>query len=127
MSADDIATYLASGGIDIDTALTYAQDKANEYYDEAEYQSGKLFGRKKAEANREQAEKWNAVRGMISGTHAEEVSTEETQEEIPVDQDNQETLSPEPTLDENAPIVDGNTITWNFAPQEQPATEVQSE
>ena len=128
MSQDDIASYLTSGGIDIDTALKYAQDKANEYYDDAEYQSGKLFGRKKAESSRAQAEKWNAVRDMISGTPVEESNAEDVQEQTPeVNQDNQETITPEPEQTEGAPIIEGNTITWNFAPQEQPVTQVQSE
>lgn len=128
MSADDITSYLTSGGIDIDTALKYAQDKANEYYDEAEYQSGKLFGRRKAEASREQAEKWNAVRETISGTPVEESNADDVQEQASeVNQDNQETITPEPEQTEGAPIIDGNTITWNFAPQQQTPVEVQSE
>ena len=128
MSQDDIASYLTSGGIDIDTALKYAQDKANEYYDDAEYQSGKLFGRKKAESSRAQAEKWNAVRDMISGTPVEESNAEDVQEQTPeVNQDNQEAITPEPEQTEGAPIIDGNTITWNFAPQQQAPVEVQSE
>ena len=128
MSADDITSYLTSGGIDIDTALKYAQDKANEYYDEAEYQSGKLFGRRKAEASREQAEKWNAVRETISGTPVEESSAEDAQEQASeVSQDNQETITPEQEQAEGAPIIDGNTITWNIAPQQQTPVEVQSE
>lgn len=128
MSQDDIASYLTSGGIGIDTALKYAQDKANEYYDDAEYQSGKLFGRKKAESSRAQAEKWNAVRQMIGGTPVEESNTEDVQEQAPeVNQDNQETITPESEQTEGAPIIDGNTITWNFAPQQQAPVEVQSE
>lgn len=128
MSADDITSYLTSGGIDIDTALKYAQDKANEYYDEAEYQSGKLFGRRKAEASREQAEKWNAVREMISGAPVEESSAEDAQEQASeVNQDNQETITPEPEQTEGAPIIDDNTITQNFAPQQQAPVEAQSE
>lgn len=145
MSQDDIASYLTSGGIDIDTALKYAQDKVNEYYDDAEYQSGKLFGRKKAESSRAQAEKWNAVREMISGAPVEESNQEDVQEQTPqnmqdltepqnsqqasheINQDNQETITPEPEQTEDAPIIEGNTITWNFTPQQQAPVEVQSE
>lgn len=128
MSQEDIASYLTSGGIDTDTALKYAQDKANEYYDDAEYQSGKLFGRKKAEVSRAQAEKWNAVRNMINGAPAEESSVEDVQEQASeVNQDNQETITPEQEQTEGAPIIDGNTITWNFTPRQQTPVEVQSE
>ena len=87
-----------------------------------------LFGRKKAESSRAQAEKWNAVREMISGTPVEESNAEDVQEQTPeVNQDNQEAIAPEPEQTEGTPIIEGNTITWNFAPQEQPVTQVQPE
>ena len=128
MSQDDIVSYLTSGGIDVNTALKYAQDKANQYYDDAEYQSGKLFGRKRAESSRAQAEKWNSVREMIGGTSTEESDIEDAQEQASeVSQDNQETLATEPEQTEGSPIIEGNTITWNLTPQQQAPVEVQSE
>jgi hypothetical protein len=54
---------------------------------------------------------------MISGTPVEESNTEDVQEQTTeVNQDNQETVTPEPEQTEGAPIIDGNTITWNFTP-----------
>jgi hypothetical protein len=88
MSSDEITTYLNSGehSESIDDAIQYARDKYNDYSDDAEYYSGKIFGRNKAKKSREQAEKWDSVYKKLTGQDFD------TEQESQIDQDDQENI-----------------------------------
>lgn len=125
MSVDDIVNYLSSGGLDPNSAMRYATDKNYEYNDDAEYYSRKIFGNKKARNARQQAEKWTQVYERLNDRERNFYDIDQ-ESETAVDQDNQEVVddviepAEEPKIiDSEQPIVDGNTITWNIAPQQQ--------
>ncbi len=125
MSVDDIVNYLSSGGLDPNSAMRYAMDKNYEYHDDAEYYSRKIFGNKKARNARQQAEKWIQVYERLNDKERDFYGIDQESETV-VDQDNQEVVDDviEPAedpeiIDSEQPIVDGNTITWNIASQQQ--------
>ena len=132
MSSDEIVDFLTgSGELDKASIDKFVQEKMENALYERDRASRKIFGKRKARRWQEQYKKWSDVDARFNPERYyildESVDEDESEVETPEIEPEIINEGSEAEQTDDSPIIEGNTITWNFTPQQSSAAEVQSE